>query len=241
MNLLLCCALLFFIETPEPNAASIIEKADALLSLPQGRITGRLKYVTQSGAGFAFDAEIFVKGENYLTVFSSGRRKEEIKILSLLRGADLHVYLSQHYDKHIHKTGSDRYIKVLGTNFYFEDFTGYSLKSNYTAAVAGSENIEGVDCWKLELVHVEPAYGYGTLTLYSVQENFFPVRIEYKDKLGIIIKSLDVITPDMNEDFYIRYQMLDVRSGSASFLTLNKPDVSYVPDVNMFKPYKHGK
>lgn len=249
MNLLLCLLLPALYAASEkdfsrPLPQAIVEKADGILALPEGKVTGRLKHVYIGGKSFAFDVQVITSGENSLALFHSKRRGEEIKILSRLKGADVHVFFMQQEARHIHKTpGSDKYQPALKTNYSYADFSGYSLRNNYHARAAGEEAVKGRECYKTELIALEPAFGYSNLMLYSEKETLMPLRIEYRLKPGIIIKVLEIarVMEKGGDVFPVRYEMSDVRSGSVSFLVFYKPNLTYKADPSLFNPSEHER
>ena len=69
------------------------------------------------------------------------------------------------------------------------DVARVSLADDYSAEVIGSENIDGVDCHKMQLVAKKKSATYHKIILYSRKQDYRPVKAEYYVVSGKHIKT----------------------------------------------------
>lgn len=212
--------------SPEKVSGEIFaEKADELLSWPEGVSMGTIRHYTRDGRTAHFDFKLYVSGDRHVFVFSDSRRGVRLKVLFLGKGLDLHVY-SPLTGQYVHKTGQDRYGAVMNTDFSFEDLSCAGFRQGYTAFNAGKDDH---NLTEIRMQAVPPVYGYGAVRLYA-DDSFMPDRIEFCSREGVLRKILRI-----RKEPVLRLEMADVVTGSGTVLILNRTE-EQLPDRDFFLP-----
>lgn len=226
----------------ELNAQAIVARVDRILDYPVGQIRGRIKHVKPNGTTYSLDVTGYVAKSDFLFIFSSKERGDQLKVLYNLGGEDIWVY-NTHAVKLYHKMGIDKYDSVFLSNFYFIDLSNADLQSNYTASIQGSAIIKGYDAYKLRLRPIFRTGGYGMLTLYVKKDELIPLRIDFHDRDNVIFKFL-TISRVMRKDkkvIPVRYDMMNIRNGSISILSFYSFDDNVRFDRSIFRSEKLGE
>jgi hypothetical protein len=226
----------------EVNAQAILARVDRILDYPRGQIRGRIKHVKPNGSTYSLNVTAYITKNDYLFIFNSRERGDQLKVLYNLGGEDIWVY-DTHAVKLYHKMGVDKYDSVFLSNFYFLDLSNADLQSNYTASIQGTAIIKGYDAYKLRLKPIFRSGGYGMLTLYVTKDEFIPLRIDYHDRDNVIFKFL-TISKIMRKDkdvIPVRYDMMNIRNGSISILSFYSFDNNVRFDKSIFRSEKLGE
>ncbi len=226
----------------ELNAQAILARVDRVLDYPPGQIRGRVKHVKPNGSTYSLDVTAYVAKSDFLFIFSSRERGDQLKVLYNLGGEDIWVY-DTHAVKLYHKMGIDKYDSLFLSNFFFIDLSNADLQSNYTASIQGTAIVKGYDAYKLQLRPIFRSGGYGMLTLYVTRDEFIPLRIDYHDRDNVIFKFL-TISKIMRKDkkvIPVRYDMMNIRNGSMSILSFYSFDDNVRFDRSIFRSEKLGE
>jgi hypothetical protein len=226
----------------ELNAQAILARVDRVLAYPSGEIRGRVKHVKPNGSTYSLDVTAYVAKNDYLFIFSSRERGDQLKVLYNLGGEDIWVY-NTHAVKLYHKRGIDKYDPVMFSNFSFTDLSHADLQSNYTASIQGTAIIKGYDAYKLRLKPIFRAGGYGMLTLYVTRDELIPLRIDFHDRDNVIFKFLTIskIMRKEKKMIPVRYDMMNIRNGSISILSFYSFDNNVRFDRSIFRSEKLGE
>ncbi|MCK5331773.1 MAG: outer membrane lipoprotein-sorting protein, partial [Candidatus Marinimicrobia bacterium] len=74
-------------------------------------------------------------------------------------------------------------------------------KEEFDSRTVGEEKFDGMKCWQLELVaKPESGQAYQKLLIWTDQETYYPVKIEYYDKAGDHLKTLIMSDIHLIED-----------------------------------------
>jgi hypothetical protein len=226
----------------ELNAQAILARVDRVLAYPSGQIRGRVKHVKPNGSTYSLDVTAYVAKNDYLFIFSSRERGDQLKVLYNLGGEDIWVY-NTHAVKLYHKMGIDKYDSVMFSNFSFNDLSNADLQSNYTASIQGTAIIKGYDAYKLKLKPIFRSGGYGMLTLYVTRDELIPIRIDFHDRDNVIFKFLTIskIMRKEKKVIPVRYDMMNIRNGSISILSFYSFDNNVRFDSSIFRSEKLGE
>ena len=226
----------------EVNAQSILARVDRIFSYPPGQMKGRLKHIKPNGVSYEVNITGSIDRDDYLFLFSSRERGDQLKVLYNLGGEDIWVFNSQAI-KLYHKMGIDKYDSILLSNFYFLDLSHAPLQSNYTASLDGRSIVKGYDAYKLTLRPIFKAGLYGQLTLFVTMDEFIPLRIDFHDRDNVIFKFLTVakVMKKENRIIPVRYDMMDIRSGSISIINYFSFDENVRFDRQIFRSEKLGE
>jgi hypothetical protein len=214
----------------ELPAQEILARVDLVLKYPTGLMKGTLRHITPQGQTTTNWFQGRISTEDFLFTFGSDRRGTEIRVLYNLGGEDIWVYnvLSL---KLFHKIDIDRFNPVMGSNFTFTDLSNADFQSNYTAKITGTRAIRGEDGreYPVTILALDPIFKrgeYGLLTMYVTRDTFIPLRIHYHDQDKVVRKVLSVVRVGTSgsRSFPVRYDMLDVNTGSVSILNVDSID-----------------
>ncbi len=226
----------------ELNAQAILARVDRIMDYPSGQIRGRIKHIKPNGGTYSLNLTGYILRNDYLFIFSSRERGDQLKVLYNLGGEEIWVY-DTHSVKLYHKMGIDKYDSVFLSNFFYIDLSNADLQSNYTASIQGSAIIKGYDAYKLKLRPIFRSGGYGMLTLYVTKDEFIPLRIDYHDRDNVIFKFLTIskVMRKGKKVIPVRYDMMNIRNGSVSILSFYSFDKSVKFDRSIFRSEKLGE
>ncbi|MFT6897255.1 MAG: outer membrane lipoprotein-sorting protein [Paraglaciecola sp.] len=77
----------------------------------------------------------------------------------------------------------------MGSQFAYEDMSGWLL-DKYSYALLGEEELQGIASYQLQM---EPKYaqsGYTRLVTWLSKEHFYPMKTEFYDRKGALLKTL---------------------------------------------------
>jgi len=226
----------------ELNAQGIVAKVDKILEYPGGQMRGRLKHIRPDGRSYSLSLTAYVAKDNYLFNFNSRERGEQLKVLYNLGGEDIWVY-NVHSLKLYHKMSIDKYDSLLATNFFYIDLSNADLQSNYTATIEGEAYVKGQDAYRLKLVPIFKGGEYGLLTIYVTKKDYLPIRIDYHDRDRAIFKFMTIVKTikRKNRIIPVRYDMMDIRKGTVTILSLFSFDEDISFDKEIFRSEKLGE
>jgi len=121
-----------------------------------------------------------VKGTGFLSIEYSDREDDNWLYLPALR-------------KTRRIAGSDKTDNFMGSEFTYEDLSSEDLNA-FEYKLMGSDNVNGVDTWKVAAIAVDPKKveetGYSKRELWIDKENYVVIQIKYYDKDGAYVKVL---------------------------------------------------
>ena len=240
--LLFCIPVLSQDRGVEITAQGILARVDRVLEYPKGQLKGTVKHIRPDGTSYSAELTGFISQDSYLFTFGSSGRGSQLKVLYTMKGEDIWVY-SIHALKLFHKMGIDRFDPVLATNYSFADLSNADLQSNYTATLAGEAYVKESEAYKLVLKPVFRGGEYGMLTLYVSKDKFIPLRIDFHDRDNAIFKFMTVSkTMEKNgRIFPVRYDMMDIRNGTVTILSIFDIDENMTFNPSIFRPEKLGE
>jgi len=226
----------------ELTAQGILARVDRILEYPKGLLEGKIKHIKPNGSSHTVKFTGYIAKEDFLFKFRSRSRGEQLKVLYNLGGEDIWVY-NIHSLKLFHKLGIDKFRPILATNFFFIDLSNADLQSNYTATIVGDANVKGIDSYKLKLNPIFKGGEYGLLTLYVTKKKFIPLRIDYHDKDKAIFKFMIIAKTKEkgNRIVPVRYDMMDIRKGTVTIMSIIGFDTDAKFDSNLFRSEKLGE
>lgn len=225
----------------ELTAQEILARVDRVLDYPRGMIKGRMMHIMPDGNSTLINLKAYVTENDYLFIYSSRERGDQIKVLYNLKGEDIWVY-NIHAVKLFHKMSIDKYDSLLATNYSYLDLSNADYQSNYTASITGNVVVKGRDCYRLKLVPIFKGGLYGQLTLYASKKDFIPLRIDFHDTDRAIFKSFSIArTMERNNRIIpVRCDMLDIRKGTVTILEFFGFDETMVFQKELFFPQQLG-
>lgn len=226
----------------ELTAQGILARVDRILDYPKGLMKGRITHIKPNGESHSSDMECRATREDFLFSFRNKERGEQVKILYNLSGEDIWVYLI-HSVKLYHKLGIDKFDPVLMTNFSYIDISNADYQSNYTAEITGEAIVKEKEVYVLRLVPIFKGGAYGLITIYAAKDNFLPLRIDFHDHDKAIFKFMTIakVMEKDNRIFPIRYDMMDIRTGTLTVLSFFSIDEKAVFDKSIFRSETLGE
>lgn len=88
-------------------------------------------------------------------------------------------------------SGAQRNEPFMGTDFSFGDLEGKNAQTG-SAKVVGAEAVAGVPCTKVDVAIADPADVYGKVLLWIDEKAAIPRKIQFHDKAGLLVKTLEV-------------------------------------------------
>ncbi len=162
--------------TPE----QIIRKIDETERVSSSEFEMQQTILTSSGKKRTLQMRGYSKNKNekQLSVYTSPARIKGDKILMLNDGDDIWFYTPK-TDRVRHLASHAKRQKVQGSDFSYEDMAGGSLEEDYDYQQFEDEEVEGVKCYKFELIPTESGPHYSKLTLWAVKDKFVTKRVDY--------------------------------------------------------------
>src|SRR5665648_1100461 len=168
----------------ELTGEEIINKVNELMNQDTVQAKVKMTIVTSSDNERVFIYNSFSKnkGEKNLMRYVEPKRAKGQAILMLNYADDIWMYFPR--TKRIRKLATNsKSQKMEGSDFSYED-TGASdtFIENFNSKKLGSEQKEGQDCYKIEMLKKEGIEsGYSRLIMWVIKDNFYPVVINYYD------------------------------------------------------------
>jgi outer membrane lipoprotein-sorting protein len=179
----------------ELTAQEIIDRVNDLMNQQSVKALTKMVITTSSGDKREFEFESYAKdkGEKSLLKYISPSRVKDQAILMLNNADDIWVYFP--------RTGRVRKLathakkqKMEGSDFSYEDLgSGESWLTDFSSTKLDDDELEGTDCYRIELLRKEDAgSGYSRMIMWVAKSDFVPRRIDYysEDDPDVILKRL---------------------------------------------------
>jgi hypothetical protein len=184
----------------DPDAQSILANARMVQAGQQRTLAGHLR-VQSTGQIIPFTL-----------VLNGGVIQYEFKDDAIiLRMGDAGAQLVESANGDLHKVSPARYDKpVEGTDITYEDI---SLKFLYwpKAKIDGSESVDGLNCWRLNLQPGEEKSAYGSVELWVSKRTGTFLKVEGYDATGKLVKRFKVVSgqPDPNGGWMLKKMRIE--------------------------------
>ena len=173
----------------------IISKVNDLINQETIFSKSTMTIVTTSGSTRAFVMDSWSKdfGEKNLMRYLSPARVKGQATLMLNHADDIWVYFPR--TQRVRKLATHaKKQKMEGSDFSYEDMgSGNSFIVDYKPKKLKDEKMEGVSCYKLELLRKEDSdLSYSRLVMWVTKEGYVPIVIDYYSDLdpNILLKRL---------------------------------------------------
>ncbi len=216
-----------------PDAEQILEKVDEVLAAPKDQVgLMKVSIINKNGETKYRTIQLYQKGnEKRLVKVLSPADQKGIGFLSLPNEV-LYVYLPA-YKKTRRIAAHIKNQKFVGTDFTYEDLEA----KNYS------------EKWDPELVKTEKEYyilkltpkpntssDYSQIMLYVRIEDNFPGKVEYYNKKGEMIKTMETQNIEKIKGYLVatEYCMQDLRSGNKTEMVMTDIKLDTGLDDNIF-------
>lgn len=191
MKKLIICILLGslgLLYAKEPSGKTILEKVDANYIAENRKVISTM-IIKGRRSTRTLQSESWIKGVNKaFTEYLSPPREKGTKMLKL--EDELWIY-SPSTDRIIKIAGHMLKRSVMGSDLSYEDYMEDPKLSNmYNAELTGDENINGRDCYVLELSAKKEGIAYYRRKMWVDKERFLPLKEELFAKSGKLLKRL---------------------------------------------------
>jgi hypothetical protein len=132
---------------------------------------------------------------------------------------------------------SEKSKNFMGSEFTNADITKPAIEE-YTYKVLGSEALDGIDCWKLEILPATKAiaddYGYSKKIGWVAKTDFVTRKTEFYDPEGKLLKVMITAKVQLLDEKAKKYQPVDIRmenkqNGRSSMFVMEK--VVFNPNI----------
>lgn len=169
----------------EMSAQNIIDKVNELMNQKSVYSLMTMTITTSSGELRTFEYESWSKngGEKNLMRYTKPARIKGQAMLLLNHADDIWAYFPR--TKRVRKLATHaKKQKMQGSDFTYEDMgSGDAFIKKFTSRRLPDEKMEDQDCYKIELIRKENADShYSRLIMWVIQDNFYPVVIDYFDE-----------------------------------------------------------
>ncbi len=123
----------------------------------------------------------------------------------------------------------------MGSDFSYEDLATGDFTEDYTATLAGQEEVDGVRCVKLLAIPTPSGPSYDSLYLWASMEDHLTRRIEYFEE-DEHMKTLFLTEFEVIEDrkTALRVEMVNHREGSRTLMETVEITFADEPDPSLF-------
>lgn len=186
--------LMFIITTAgiaqTPSGEEILQKIDENMSSINRVFTSKMVIHGRRGSRTIESKSWAVGEEKSFTEYLSPAREKGTKMLKL---EDMLWMYSPSTDRTIQISGHMLRQSVMGSDLSYEDMMeDQKLTNTYSAAVTGSEIIDGRLCWVLELTAKTSDVAYHKRKQWVDQERFIPLKEELYAKSGKLLKKAEL-------------------------------------------------
>lgn len=202
--LILCLVIPNFAQ--QPTGKEILEKIDRNMSSDTQIIQSKMIIHGARGSR-TIESKSWTEGtEKSFTEYLSPAREKGTKMLKL--EDNLWMY-SPSTDRIIKISGHMLRQSVMGSDLSYEDMMeDKKLEKLYDAAVVGTDTIDNISCWVLELNANTKDIAYDIRKLWVDKKRYVPLRQELHAKSGKLLKKLEFNNFQKTQDRWFPRKMV---------------------------------
>jgi outer membrane lipoprotein-sorting protein len=169
----------------EPTGEQIIQKVNDNLNVEGSHSISQMTILTTSGKSrtFVFESWSTGNGEKALMRYMEPSRVKGQATLMLNNADDIWMYFPR--TQRVRKLATHaKKQKMEGSDFSYEDMgSGEAFINDFVAKRLDDEEMQGYDCYKLELTRKPDGdVSYSRLIMWVIKENNYPIVIDYYDE-----------------------------------------------------------
>lgn len=214
------------------TADEIITKTNELMNQPVVTATTKMTIVTSSGdrRDFVFESYSKDKGEKNLIKYISPARVKGQTILMLNNADDIWAYFPR--TNRVRKLATHaKKQKMEGSDFSYEDMgSGDAWMNDFDSSLLGEEEIDGNECYKIELTKRKDSdTGYSKMIMWIQKNSFVPLQIDYydEDDPDVLAKRLTLSDIEMIDDIPTPMKMVMTDMQTSDNTVMEYERVSY--------------
>jgi len=173
-------------------------------------------------------------GESQLSVYTAPARVAGDKILMLNNGDDIWFYTPK-TDRVRHIASSAKKQKVQGSDFSYEDMELWDYRVDVKSKLEGSEKVNGVSCYRIELVPTESGPHYSKMIAWIDKDKFVSLQYDYFED-GEAIKRLSLENLKLIENHWLpmKYTMKSLVGSGFTTIESTEMKINVELEDNMF-------
>ena len=189
------------------TAKEIVHRIDKNERLESSKGKSQQVIITSSGKRRTLEMISYSKDNNdkQLTVYTGPSRVAGDKILMLEDGDEIWFYTPK-TDRVRHLASHAKKQKIQGSDFSYEDMSGWDYDNDFQYKLLGEEKIDGRKTYKLELIPTETGPHYSKMILWADVEKYIVLRIDYFED-GELLKRLSSSNIAEISDHWIAKEM----------------------------------
>ena len=174
-----------------PSGEIILDRIDQNMSSDTRHVISKM-VIHGARSTRTIEVETWSVGdEKSYTEYLAPAREKGTKMLKL---KDKLWIFSPGTDRTIQISGHMLRQSVMGSDLSYEDMMDDpNLRNKYDAAVTGSEEVNGIDCWVLELHANSPDVTYQMRKLWVDKSKYLPLKEELYAKSGTLLKKTELL------------------------------------------------
>ncbi len=223
IRLLLGCLIMIHLMNGNQSldAQRILQKVDEVLTAPRDiSALMKIKILSKNGAVKNREVQMYQKGDNRrLVKVLAPAETKGIGFLSLPDDI-IYVYLPA-YKKTRRIAAHIKNQKFVGTDFTYEDLEAKRYSEKWIPEVLKNQE----EVYILELVPKPKVVSeYARVNLYVRKDDFFPIKSEFFNKKGEMIKRMEIPETRVIKEYIIpgSYVMQDLRSGNRTEMVMEE-------------------
>ena len=236
INLVIAVFLTALVQGQSLSVDEILEKVENNSKIESAVSAENQTITTSKGQTRTLSSESYTVGDNEktLSIYTAPARVEGDKILMLNGGDDIWFYTPK-TDRVRHLASNAKKQKVQGSDFSYEDMEKRDYKTDFTSKLAGSEKIDGVDCFIVEAIPTETGPSYSKLIFWIDKTKFIQMKCEFYDDSSLL-KTLISSRVKQFSNIWIATKMVmtNNQTGSKTMMEIVGIEVNVPIDENMF-------
>jgi outer membrane lipoprotein-sorting protein len=246
-----CCAVTALSVAGLSASTAELSVTDILKRIDKASYSGSSQiYMTQTVINPSGDKRVFkmvsysLNGtDKALTKYLAPAQVAGMKILTLNDGDDIWSYFPRtNRTRKIASSARNR--KVQGSDFTYEDMSQGKMSRSWKGSVAGSEKVDGSDCYRLNLVPSKDGpESYSKSVAWVDKKEFVIRRIIFFDSYGEKLKELTIsgFKKISGVNIPFKYVMTNLQDGGRTIMTVASAKINISIDTGMFSEAALGK
>ncbi len=228
--------MIFASSAQTPDIKDIIGRIDKNEKIESSKSISKQTIITSKGKTRTLEMEAYTKDQNekQLTIYTAPSRVAGDKILMLEDGNEIWFYTPK-TDRVRHLASHAKKQKVQGSDFSYEDMTGWDYDKDFNCKLLEKEKLENINTWKIELIPTESGPHYSKMILWADTEKYVILRIDYYED-GDLLKRLTTFNIVEIDSHWIAKKMVmkNLQDGGKTTIEMVEIKVNTNPDDALF-------
>ena len=187
---------------------------------------------TNTGSKRTLEMESFSKDYNQsqLSVYTNPARVKGDKILLMNDGDDIWFYTPK-TDRVRHLASHAKKQKVQGSDFSYEDYENWDYKKDFKTTLLDKERLNGIICFKLELIPTESGPHYSKMVVWVDTEKYIVLKVDYYED-GELFKTLQCKEIKKISDHWLAMKMIMTNRQDGGSTTMETTNIKINIDLD---------